>query len=543
MGGNATTTRHHRLPTTLAQWLARLSLILCVALLSTACTYLKYTFEQAKYSRKQKAEPGQLNVKHMLDRESWVVIGNSVDTSARYRGIPKVIAAYSSKYRPNERVDRMFFEVAGSHFGLNLPEGSYDLIVFADINSNGNFESSEAVGRQSIVLNANTAPDKVLGNVDVSLTAAFTIDWNDSITAPASGARSESLFYPSGTIRGLHDPIFDRSFATLGMYDPAAFLEQAPTMFYALEEDLAYKIPVVLVHGIDGSAREFSRFVDRMDRNLYKPWFYHYPSGGDLDQLAEVFYRIFLSGELYRSDGMPMIIIAHSMGGLIAREAINKYAGETGENQVHLFVSMATPFGGHAAAASGEKHGLIVLPSWRDLNPDNAFIGNLFRKPLPEFTQHELIYAYHNPSTIKTGKNSDGVVTLESQLQPQAQHQASGQFGFEDTHTGVLDSDAVAAYILTKMAKVDNKFPASHLRLLQMGGYNVKLGETYSPLAKYTIQAYGKYLMALASGTLNPIHLEQEHFIAMANGKAKPNNDVETGWLRFIREHPEFSDE
>ena len=87
----------------------------------------------------------------------------------------------------------------------------------------------------------------------------------------------------------LDDPIFDSSFSTLGMYDPASFLEQAPTAFYALEEDLGYKIPVVFVHGIAGSAREFENFVEHLDRVRYKPWFFHYPAGGDLDQLAELF--------------------------------------------------------------------------------------------------------------------------------------------------------------------------------------------------------------------------------------------------------------
>jgi pimeloyl-ACP methyl ester carboxylesterase len=129
------------------------------------------------------------------------------------------------------------------------------------------------------------------------------------------------------------------------MYDPASFFEQAPTTFYALEEDLGYKIPVVFVHGIAGSAREFEFFIGRLDRLRYKPWFFHYPSGGDLGRLAELFYQIFLSGEVYQSDGMPMIIVAHSMGGLVVREAINKYEGKASENQVHLFViCIETPY-------------------------------------------------------------------------------------------------------------------------------------------------------------------------------------------------------
>jgi triacylglycerol esterase/lipase EstA (alpha/beta hydrolase family) len=434
----------------------------------------------------------------------------------------------------------MFFETSGSHFGLNLPEGRYDLLVFADIDASGAFDPSEVIGKRSIELNDFTAPEKVLGQVDVQLGEPITIDWDVSIAVPDSSGRAESLFFPSGTIRTLDDPIFDSSFSTLGMYDPASFLEQAPTAFYALEEDLGYKIPVVFVHGIAGSAREFENFVEHLDRVRYKPWFFHYPSGGDLDQLAELFYQIYLSGEVYRSGGMPMIIVAHSMGGLVVREAINKYQGKRNENQVHLFVSMATPFGGHSAAATGEKHGLIVLPSWRDLNPENSFITNLYRKSLPEFVHHELIYAYQNPNAIKLGENSDGVVALTSQLHPQAQRQASGQFGFDNTHTDILDSEEVAAHIRANMNKVENSFPPAQLQVIRQGGYAVTLGDEYSPIAQYSIHNYGKYLMALTNGTLTTFHPEEERFIAVVNGEKAPRDDAEKGWLRFLKEHPEF---
>jgi pimeloyl-ACP methyl ester carboxylesterase len=495
---------------------------------------------QAEYARIQDAEPGQLNVKHMIDRSTYFVHGRTTDPAGNYPGTPKAIAAFSSRYQPNERVETMQFETAGSHFGMNLPEGRFDLLVFADVDGNNVFESSEVVGIRSIELNESSVPEKVLGQVDVELSAPVTVDWGISIDVFDFGDRTESLFFPAGTIRDLNDPIFDSGFSTMGLYDPASFLEQAPTMFYALEEELGYKIPIIFVHGIDGSARDFETFVEQLDRSRYKPWFFHYPSGGDLDQLAELFYQIFFSGNVYASDGMPMIVVAHSMGGLIVRAAINRYKEKPGENQVHLFVSMASPFGGHAAAAAGEKHGLIVLPSWRDLNPDSPFIGRLYGKPLPGFVHHELIFAYQNTSAVKIGENSDGVVVLTSQLQPQAQHQASGQFGFDNTHTDILDSDQVAAHIRALMDRVENPFPEAQLNLLRQGGYDVVLGDTYSPLAKYVIRNYGKYLMALAEGAITPFHPEEERFISLVRGEVRPRDDAEEGWLRFMSEHPEF---
>ena len=93
------------------------------------------------------------------------------------------------------------------------------------------------------------------------------------------------------------------------------------------------------------------------------------------------------------------------------------------------------------------------------------------------------------------------------------------------------------------MVTVKNAFPPSHLRLLHQGGYGVTLGEVYSPTAKYVIRSYGKYLMALTKGTLIPFHSEEERFVAVVNGKKTPRDDAEEGWLRFIREYPEFKDD
>lgn len=508
-----------------------------------SCTYLKYASVQSEYARVQTAEPAQLNVKHMIEREKFFVHGRCIDATGRYDERSKAIAAFSSRYKANERVDTMHFQVAGSHYGLNLPEGTYELLVFADIDGDGVFESSEVIGQRFVELNDALVPQKVMGQVDVELAEPVAVDWSVAIDAPDSYESSESLFYPAGTIRSLDEPLFDRTVSTLGMYDPASFLEQAPTMFYALEEDLGYKIPVVFVHGIDGSARDFSSIVERLDRIQYKPWFFYYPSGGDLEQLAELFYQIFLSGKVYQSAGMPLIVVAHSMGGLIVREAINRYQDKPSENQLRLLVTIASPFGGHPAAASGEKHGLIVLPSWRDLNPTSAFIANLFHKPLPHFVHHELIYAFQNSGAFKLGENSDGVVPLSSQLDPRAQSQSSAQFGFDNTHTDILDSDEVISYILTLLDTVKNKFPESHLRVLRQGGYDVDLGPDYTPVAAYYIHSNGKYLMALTDGRLTPFHPDQSRFVEVARGLRPPQSEVEKNWLRFIHEHPELRDE
>jgi hypothetical protein len=82
---------------------ARLMLMACLVFGLCSCTHLKYASVQADYARIQNAEPGQLNVKHMIDRETYFVHGLIDDATGSYRGLPKAIVGCSSKYRANEQ--------------------------------------------------------------------------------------------------------------------------------------------------------------------------------------------------------------------------------------------------------------------------------------------------------------------------------------------------------------------------------------------------------------------------------------------------------
>ncbi len=519
------------------------NLCLCSILLlfTCSCSHLKYASIQAVYSRIQNAEPGQVNLKHMLTHDNFIVYGKTIDESDRYSDHDLAIAAYSNKFKDNERVDTTFFIGTGTHYGLYLPEGDYTLLVFADIDKNRVLDSSEVVGLKTIKLKVEDVPNKVVGHVDIELTALQQVDWVGQMPLPEKNELTKSLFYPAGAIRSLDDPIFDEKIATLGMYDPASFAEKVPISFYALEEDLGYKIPVVFVHGIGGSARAFLPIVNGLDRKRYKPWFFYYSSGADLEQLADLFYDIFLSGKIVRQNTMPMIIVAHSMGGLVVREAMNKYDDKSAENKVELFISIATPFGGHPAAATGEKHGLIVLPAWRDVNPHSKFIRYLYRKPLPDYVNHHLVYAYQNPDVVKLSENSDGVVPLSSQLHPAAQMQSSEQFGFNSSHTAILEDDELISYILDRFQRVNNVYPEEHLEYCFMGGYDVELSDDYKPMDKHIIHNFGKYWMAVSTGVLEPFYEEQELFVKIVRGEAPSEYDSLNGWLRFMQEYPEFA--
>ena len=511
---------------------------LCFVLHLSGCTYLKYAAVQQDYARIQKATPAQKNLKHLIDHQTFYVVGHTEDTDCHCRTLPMAVAAYATDTATYELVDTMSFANSGTHFGLNLPEGHYDLLVFADFDGNLQFDKNEIIGKQLLNVNPVLAPENVISDVAITLGPRQQSPMITPFAVRKTAETRQSLFYPGGTLRDLYDPLFDKGMATLGMYDPAAFLEQASTMFYALEEDYSYKVPVIFVHGIGGSAREFSELVARLDRNLYKPWFFYYPSGGDLNQLSELFYRIFLSGKLIPTDKMPIVIIAHSMGGLVVREALNRY-DPARDNKVKLFISIATPFAGHPAAATGVNHGVMVLPAWRDLDPGSEFLQELYRLKIPSSIEYQLIYAFGNSTTIKMGENSDGVVPLSSQLRPEAQAEAKAQFGFDAGHTDILQNKAVLDYLTERIKTVKTVYPDDHIKAISQGGFDLSL-DGYLPTLQYAIRNFGFYLIALHNGDIEPIDESQRDFLKLLRDERKPRSQVEREFLKFRKEYPEY---
>jgi hypothetical protein len=58
-------------------------------------------------------------------------------------------------------------------------------------------------------------------------------------------------------------------------------------------------------------------------------------------------------------------------------------------------------------------------------------------------TRHELLFSY-NKGSGSYGESSDQVVTVASELRAEAQDDAAGVYGFDDTHMGILQDPQVA---------------------------------------------------------------------------------------------------
>ena len=85
-------------------------------------------------------------------------------------------------------------------------------------------------------------------------------------------------------------------------------------------------------------------------------------------------------------------VVAHSIGGLVSRAAITKAVSAEGSNFIPRFVSISTPWCGHAAAESGIRHLKKPVPSMIDVAPESDYLRSLYTTPLPKGTTHDLIY-------------------------------------------------------------------------------------------------------------------------------------------------------
>jgi hypothetical protein len=127
------------------------------------------------------------------------------------------------------------------------------------------------------------------------------------------------------------------------------------------------------------------------------------------------------------------------MGGLVSRSAILHYQDTVGRAQIPVYITFSTPWNGHSAVAMGVDHAPAVVPSWYDMLPGNPFIAGLFGQSLPAETKHHLFFGFEGKGGSPfADENTDGAVSIKSQLSIPAQSQANSLTGVAADHVGIL---------------------------------------------------------------------------------------------------------
>jgi pimeloyl-ACP methyl ester carboxylesterase len=239
-----------------------------------------------------------------------------------------------------------------------------------------------------------------------------------------------------GNVTTLDDPAFSTEQAEKGLWQPFAFLEDGSTGIHFLEPYDPARIPVLFVHGINGTPRNFTTLIDNLDRSRYQAWVASYPSGLALDALgtgiAELMHLLHHKYHFAR-----LHVVAHSMGGLVSRRGINGCSEQNLCKFLGSYITVSTPWGGVDSARTGVDWAPAVVPVWHDLSPDSAFIDSLMKTPLP--VPHHLLFSFRN-SSIFGSESGDGIILLSSQLSEPAQDQASSVHGYDEGHVSILSS-------------------------------------------------------------------------------------------------------
>jgi pimeloyl-ACP methyl ester carboxylesterase len=334
-------------------------------------------------------------------------------------------------------------------FAFRIEPGRYFVFAFVDRNENLHYEEGELayyVGAQQAPIAA--APGKTVDVGSLPLTAAVPA----GITELRAVAKRDLAANPDlerahrGTLVDWGAPRFSAQAAGEGMWTPyEAFKKYGAGLFFVEPYDPA-RVPVVFVHGINGSARDFKTVIENLDRSRFQAWVFQYPSGFRLELLSEFLLHLLDDAQVrYRFDHYA--IVAHSMGGLVSRGAVNKIVARGGKQPIALYVSVSTPWEGHAAAEMGTRFSPVVLPVWLDMSPGSPYLAELFRTKLPESLPYYLFFGYLG------SLGGDGTVSLQSMLELAGQDQALRIAGLPEDHMSILQSGTLIARLNALLAR------------------------------------------------------------------------------------------
>jgi pimeloyl-ACP methyl ester carboxylesterase len=281
-------------------------------------------------------------------------------------------------------------------------------------------------------------------------------------TAPPAPAAA----FAAGKIRALAHPGFAHAEAENGLWTPRATLENGNAGIYFLEPYDPTRIPVLFVHGIGGSPRDFRTMIDRLDRIRFQAWVFQYPTGLRLHTAARVL-RDTLAELEHKHHYSAVFIVGHSMGGLVSRRYLIEATRDGVGEHVRLLVTFSTPWEGHAWARVGAQFMPEAPGSWTDLSPASDFLASM-REPL-QHVPHYVFFGFRRGPSLLTSQSSDGTISLSSQLPAWVQEQAERCWGYDADHAGILSQNG-ALERFNSLLGIEaerirsNRLPAAHAR-------------------------------------------------------------------------------
>ena len=348
----------------------------------------------------------------------------------------------------SKQIDAFVLERSGAPYFFVVPAGTYRIAAFVDRNRDTVYQSAaEPAAQYGTPVDIRVAAGQKKHDVDLTIDDRSRVPIDLPIAVPTGDRRGTHELPPIelGEVTTLADPRFSAENGNMGLWEPVDFLFRVGAGFYFLEPYDPGKTPVLFVHGAGGNPSEFRFLAEHLDRTRFQPWFLYYPSGMDIDMIARGAVR-WLGVLKARLQFPRLIVVAHSIGGLVSRATINRLITQGDGGMLATFVTISTPWNGHSAAAMGVKEAPVVMPMWRDVAPGSTFLTDLLRVPLPAGCPHSLLFSYDGHSHFLDVPN-DGVVAVSSELAQPVQRAARLVRGFDESHTSILRDADVSATV------------------------------------------------------------------------------------------------
>lgn len=338
----------------------------------------------------------------------------------------------------------------GEPFYMLVQKADYTLLAFSDTNGDFTYQSGEPAARiDGPTINwfsTMEGQDRVdysaleIQQIDLASTTDLNQQLGLSMSALLEANRIAKNFL---RVLSWDDDAFSDENRDLGIWEPGAFQEKVGYGLYVLKEFDPTQKTILLVHGINDTPRIFEDFANAIPDD-YQLLLFHYPSAFPLEYTSYILNEAL--DELIRRYQLPQLdVVAHSMGGLVSKGMMYQ-ADEKLLQRTRLFITMASPFGGHSAAAAGLKWSPVIAPVWWAMAPGSDYLQIIDGVDLTQGPNHHLIYTYSHEMGGER-EEDDGVVTVESQLVESAQRNAIATYGVADNHVGVVTNPCTLALV------------------------------------------------------------------------------------------------
>jgi pimeloyl-ACP methyl ester carboxylesterase len=426
----------------------RLASVVAVSLvLVPGCSYLQWRHEKKEQRAELEKSPENLLLERDYAPQNCFGLIGRIAIPKEQKS-PLLVAAFAHASPQPDVVGSREIIAETGYYGLLLPAGEYDLVFFADLNHDGYYETDEVVGRTLPESPVTVGKAQTKDGVTVPA-PDIAIDLSHATTAEAP-IRIAVVPRPF-VVESVDDPIFAPEMGEMGVYRPNLFLAKTQSWFYSVGDPDFSRVQLVLVHGIDGTPRDFRTLISSIDRSRYHVWLFYYPSGLGLDQLGVV-----LAGGVERLVGfmgakdLRVALVAHSMGGLVSRRALNELCRNGKPRYLRVYASFDSPYGGVEAVSGAVERGTELIPSWIDVAAGSPFLSRLYETPFPKDLPFQLFFGWGLEGDHGPGLAGDGTITLQSQLDPHMQAAATRMMGYGATHVGIL-SDPKALDELSRL--------------------------------------------------------------------------------------------